>query len=213
MTETLRPRGRLARSLGVCFALLCVAAPVRGQGIELSGGVNFAKLSSDAVQDAARNVGMNFGIDFILPTGPIGLGLGLDFAQKGVETADQASSVLVDLSYVEIPVNLRLPLVGAGPVRLNVILGPRIGINTGCEIKVDQGSFEDCAASAEGFTVNDLDWSGTGGLGVSFSLGGLAYAGADLTYVYGFSDVSEEMAQELKNRAFTLQGHVGFDIF
>lgn len=213
MTGTLRPGRRVSIAVGVFMALGAFAMPARGQGIEFSGGVNFAKLSTTAVDEAARNIGMNFGIDLVLPAGPVGLGLGLDFAQKGVEAVDEGTSILVDLSYIEIPVNVRLPIVGAGPVRLNLIVGPRIGINTGCEIAVDQGALEACATAAEGFAVNDLDWSGTGGLGVSFSLGGLAYAGADLTYVYGFSDVSADVAEELKNRAFTLQGHVGFEIF
>lgn len=213
MTKTVRSKNRLLATAAACLAIVCSAVPAQGQGIELSGGVNFATISSTAVQDAARNVGMNFGIDFILPTGPVGLGVGLDFAKKGVEAVDDASSVLVDLSYIEIPVNLRLPIVGAGPIRLNLILGPRIGINTGCEIMIDQGALEDCATAADGFAVNDLDWSGTGGLGVSFALGGLAYAGADLTYVHGFSDVSADVAEALKNRAFTLQAHVGFDVF
>jgi len=193
--------------------VVVMSAPVNAQGIEFSGGVNFATLSGEAVQNAAKNIGMNFGIDFILPAGPIGLGLGFDWAQKGVETADAATSTSIDLSYIEIPINLRFPLVGAGPVRLNLILGPRIGINTGCEIKVDQGALEDCADFPEGFEVSQLDWSGTAGLGISFSLGGLAYMGTDLTYVYGFADVAPNSVLDLKNRAFTLQAHLGFDVF
>lgn len=204
------------RRLGAAVALTAaLSTPIQAQGIEFSGGVNFAKLSSDAIQNAAQNVGMNFGVDFIIPTGPIGLGLGFDWAQKGVETSDGlVSSTVIDLSYIEIPINLRFPLIGAGPVRLNLVVGPRIGINTGCEIKVDRGALADCAGFAEGFEVSQLDWSGTVGLGVSVSLGGLAYMGTDLTYVYGFTDVATDTVADLKkNRAFTLQAHLGFDIF
>ncbi|MGY8777737.1 MAG: hypothetical protein ACKVIN_06400 [Longimicrobiales bacterium] len=49
---------------------------------------------------------------------------------------------------------------------------------------------------------------------MSFSLGGLAYMGSDLTHVYGFTDVATNtVAGFKKNRAFTLQAHLGFDIF
>ena len=132
------------KRLGAAVVLTAaMSMPIQAQGIEFSGGVNFAKLSSDAIQNAVQNVGMNFGIDFIIPTGPVGLGLGFDWAQKGVETSDGlVGSTLIDLSYIEIPINLRFPLIGAGPVRLNLVAGPRIGINTGCEIKVDQGALE-----------------------------------------------------------------------
>lgn len=188
------------------------AAPVSAQGLEFSGGVNFAKLSGADIQNAAQNLGLNFGLDLVIPVGPVGLNVGGGWSQKGAEVSEAASSTILDLSYIEIPVHLRLPLVGAGPIRLNLILGPTIGINTGCELTLDSGSAEACADSAEGFDVNKLDWSGAAGLGVSFRLGGLAYAGADLKYALGFTSI-DEGSQELKNKAFSLEGHVGFDVF
>ncbi len=57
------------------FVLLAVfslsAAPAHAQGLEFSGGVNFSKLSRKGVEDAARRVGMNFGVDFVIPVGPL----------------------------------------------------------------------------------------------------------------------------------------------
>jgi len=198
----------------VIVALLAISAvPVRAQGLEFSGGVNFAKLSGDDISNAARNLGMNFGIDLVIPVGPIGLNLGGGWSQKGAEAVEMASTTVLDLSYFEIPVHLRFPLVGAGPVRLNLILGPTIGINTGCELSVDAGAAADCAAGVDGFDVKKLDWSGAAGLGLSFRLGGLAYAGADLKYALGFSSIDEAGMEDLKNRAFTLEGHFGFDVF
>ena len=153
------------KRLGAAFALTAaLSTPIQAQGIEFSNDVNFAKLSSDAIQNAAQNLDMNFGLDFVIPTGPIALGLGFDWAQKGVETSDGlVSSTPTDRSYIEILLNLRFPLIGAGPVGLNLVVGPRIGINTGCEIKVDQGALADCAGFAEGFEVSQFDWSGTVG--------------------------------------------------
>lgn len=206
----------VTRTIGVAAAVF-LAAPgwAHAQGLEFSGGVNFSELNGAAIQDAARNVGLNFGVDLILPVGPIGLGVGFDWAQRGVDAADGvADPTVIDLSYIEVPINLRFPLVGAGPVRLNLILGPRIGINTGCEISIDASPFSECEVADEGnFEPNGLDWSGTAGLGVGFALGGVAYAGTELTYVHGFSDVAPDVAQDLKNRAFTLQAFLGFDLF
>ncbi|MDA0327552.1 MAG: outer membrane beta-barrel protein [Gemmatimonadetes bacterium] len=119
---------------------------------------------------------------------------------------------MIDLSYIELPLHFRLPLVGAGPIRLNLVLGPTIGINTGCDIKVDQAAAQACADFVDGFDVKKLDWSGAAGLGLSFRFGSLAYAGADLKYALGFTSVSET-SDDLKNRAFSLQSHLGFDIF
>ncbi|MEM7413953.1 MAG: porin family protein [Gemmatimonadota bacterium] len=215
MTGRQRTRG-IVRTLAVAAAVL-FSTPgwAFAQGLEFSGGVNFSELNGAAIQDAARNVGVNLGVDLILPVGPIGLGVGFDWAQRGVDAADGvADPTAIDLSYIEVPINLRLPLVGAGPIRLNLIVGPRIGINTGCEISIDASPFSDCEAASEGsFEPNALDWSGTAGLGVGFALGGLAYAGTELTYVHGFSDVAPDVAADLKNRAFTLQAFLGFDLF
>lgn len=202
----------MKKTLVLAALLAAGTVPVQAQGLEFSGGVNFAKLSGADIQNAAQNLGMNFGIDLVIPVGPIGLNLGGGWSQKGSEVAEAASSTLLDLSYIEVPVHVRVPLVGAGPIRLNLILGPTIGINTGCELTVDAGTAQKCADAADGFSVNQLDWSGAAGLGVSFRLGGLAYAGADLKYALGFTSI-DEGTQDLRNKAFTLEGHFGFDVF
>ncbi len=211
--RTARPFTAAALAFAVAF---CATLPQEGaaQGIEFGGGLNFADLSGIDIESTARNIGMNLGLDVILPAGPIGLGLGLDWAQKGLDASEALSDpILVDLSYLELPLTVRLPVVGTGPVRLNLVLGPRIGINTGCTISVDQSPSEECETFVDGFEPSDLDWSGTAGLGISFRLGNIAYAGTDLTYVHGFSDVSKAAILDPRNRTFTLQAHFGFDAF
>lgn len=203
----------MKKLLAVTLLLAASALPLQAQGLEFSAGVNFAKLSGDDIGAAARNTGMKFGFDLVIPVGPLGLNLGADWSQKGVAQTLQAASAVIDISYIEVPLHFRLPIVSAGPARINVVLGPTIGINTGCDIRIDVAAATTCAAAAQGgFSPNKLDWSGTGGLGFSFGLGGLVYAGVDLLYTMGFSSV-DELASDLKNRAFTLQSHIGFDVF
>lgn len=197
----------MRKSFVLVFLLASGASPVMGQGLEFSGGVNFAKLSGDAI-DAAVNTGMNFGVDLVIPVGPVGLNIGADWSQKGVEEAVANATTVIDLSYIELPLHVRLPLVGAGPVRLNLVVGPTVGINTGCEISIDAAAAQDCADDVKG-----LDWAGTAGLGLSFRLGGLAYAGVDLAYTLGLTDINETAAAALKTRTFTLKSHLGFDVF
>ena len=76
--------------------------------------MNFSKLSGDDIQNAARNAGMNFAVDLVIPMGPVGLNLGAGWSQKGVEDALR----VIDLSYIEVPLHIRFPLIGAGPVGL-----------------------------------------------------------------------------------------------
>lgn len=195
------------------FLLAVTAMPAHAQGLEFSGGLNFAQLNGEAI-DAARNTGMNFGLDLVIPVGPIGLNIGADWSQKGARETVANTLQVIDLSYVELPLHVRFPLVGAGPIRLNLILGPTVGINTGCEIKVDAAAAQNCADLAQGaFTAEKLEWAGTGGLGISFSLLGPLYAGTELKYSMGLSNVSEGSSLDAKNRTFMLTSHVGFDLF
>lgn len=198
----------------VLLALVALSAvPVRAQGLEFSGGVNVSTLSGDGITEAARNLGMNIAVGIVIPVGPIGVNLGGAFSQKGAEGAFGNVTETVDLSYIELPFHARLPLIGAGPLRLNVVLGPTLGINTGCEISSDIEAARDCG-DLGGIAVRKREWSGTGGLGLSFRVGGLAYAGVDLKYTMGFTDVEDTaLFDTYKNRAFTLQGHFGFDVF
>jgi hypothetical protein len=196
------------------LALAVSAAPIEAQGIEISGGVNVSQLSGDAIQDAARAAGLTHGLAQVIPLGPIGLNLGGVWSEKGVETTENNSVSTIDLSYIELPLHVRLPLIGAGPVRLNLVLGPTLGINTGCEVSIDAAAAQDCADLAQGaFDAEKLEWAGMGGLGLSFRLGGLAYAGVDLAYSLGLSNVSEGSSLDAKNRTFALTSHFGFDVF
>jgi hypothetical protein len=181
----------MIRKSFVLLALLALsAAPARAQGLEFSGGVNMAKLSGDAVADAARNLGMNIGLDLVIPVGPIGINIGGDFTQLSSDRTVGSEAQIVDLSYIQLPLHVRLPLVGAGPLRLNVVLGPTLGINTGCEITTDLDGVRDCSdVGLGGIDARSLDWSGTAGLGLSFRVGGLAYAGVDLLGTFGLTDV------------------------
>ena len=200
----------MKKMFATTLLLAAIAPPLQAQGLEFSGGVTFSKLSGEAIQDAAQSAGVSFGVDFVIPLGPVALNLGADWSKKGLEDAVSA----YDVSYIELPLHVRFPLVGAGPVRLCLIHGPTIGINTGCEVSVDGAAAENCADLVQDpFDPEKIEWAGTGGLGVSFGLGGLAYAGVELKYSVGLSNVSEGSTLAAKNRTFVLTTHLGFDIF
>ena len=203
------------KKLSALAMMLAVSAmPVHAQGLEFSGGVNISSLGGDAIADAARSSGMNFGLDVVIPVGPVGLNLGADWSEKGYEQSLGSLVSVVDLSYIELPVHVRFPLVGAGPVRLNLVLGPTLGINTGCDVRIDAAAAQSCAELSQGaFDAQKLEWAGAGGMGLSFSLGGLAYAGVDLKYTMGLSNVTEGSSLDAKNRTFSLTSHIGFDVF
>ncbi len=201
------------RKLFAVAALFALStAPVHAQGLEFSGGVNISELSGDAIENAARELGANFGIDIVIPIGPLGLNLGGAWSEKGVEETDGATTSTIDLSYIELPVHLRFPLYKAGPLRWNLVAGPTLGINTGCEIKASAAAATDCKDAVDGFSAKNVEWAGVAGTGLSFHLGGLAYAGVDLVYSFGITAISDA-ALAAKSRTWALTSHLGFDLF
>ena len=211
---------KILRLVAIIMAL--TALPVQGQ-LEFSGGMNLSELSGAlggaGLQDSANRAGMVFGFDLILPMGGMGLGLGADWSQKGVESivTDPATQNLVlqqiDLSYIQVPLHVRVPVVSAGPTTLNLVLGPTLGFRTGCDVRQGTAAIEKCGQIANGPSFKKTDIGGTAGLGLSFALGGIVYAGFDVRYTTGMTSINKLSTDSLKNRTLSLETHLGFGIF
>ena len=206
----------------VAVILALTALPVEGQ-LEFSGGMNLSQLSGALggadLQSAANQTGMVFGMDLVIPFGGVGLNLGTDWSQKGVEdiATDPATNQqvlrLIDLNYIEIPVHVRVPVASAGPARFHLVLGPTFGFRTGCKVTEGLNAARKCSQIASGPNFKQTDIGGTGGLGISFSLGGILYAGFDVRYTTGMTSINNISADALRNRTLTMQTHFGIDIF
>ena len=206
----------------VAIIMALTTLPVQGQ-LEFSGGMNLSELNGAlggvGLQDSANRAGMVFGFDLILPMGGMGLGLGADWSQKGVESivTDPATQNLVlqqiDLSYIQVPLHVRVPVVSAGPTTLNLVLGPTFGFRTGCDVTQGTAAIEKCGQIANGPSFKKTDIGGTAGLGLSFALGGIVYAGFDVRYTTGMTSINKLSTDSLKNRTLSLETHLGFGIF
>ena len=206
----------------VATIMALTALPLQGQ-LELSAGMNLSDLagsfSGADLTNLGNRAGKVFGVDLVLPMGGMGLNLGAGWAQRGVEdfltnpgTAQEAA-VLVDLRYIEVPVHVRFPVVSTGPVSLNLVLGPTFGFQIGCNVAADLAAAQKCADSPIAPDLKKTDIGGTAGLGISFGLGGIVYAGFDVRVTTGMTSISNVSTNSLKNRTFTAQTHIGFGIF
>ena len=211
------------KTLRLVFMILALTAlPVQGQ-LEFSGGMNLSELSGAlggaGLQGAANRAGMLFGFDVVLPMGGMGLGLGADWSQKGVEDiiTDPATQQQVlrqiDLSYIQVPLHVRVPVASAGPTTLNLVLGPTIGFRTGCNVTEGAAAIEKCGQIANGPSFKKTDIGGTAGVGLSFALGGIVYAGFDVRYTTGMTSINKLSTDSLKDRTLSLETHLGFGIF
>ena len=197
------------------------ALPVEGQ-LEFSAGMNLSDLTGSLggteLDNLANRTGKVLGVDLILPMGGLGLNLGVDWTQKGQDflkdpgTAQEVAALL-DLRYIELPLHLRVPVVSTGPVSLNLVIGPTFGFQIGCEVTIDLAAAQDCADETTVPDLKNTDIGGTAGLGISFGLGGIVYAGFDVRVTTGLTSISNVSANSLRNRTFTAQTHIGFGIF
>ena len=205
----------------VAIIVALTALPVQGQ-LEFSGGMNLPQLSGALggtnLQNTGNRAGMVFGLDVIVPIGGLGLNLGADWSQTGVEDvvpdqANQPVARLIDLQYIAIPLHVRVPVVSAGPTTINLVLGPTFGFRIGCNVKEGTAAVQKCGQAPNGPDFSKTDIGGTGGLGISFSLGRILYAGFDVRYTTGMTSINNVSTDSLKDRTLTLQTHVGIDIF
>jgi len=207
------------RLLAMIMAL--TALPVQGQ-LEFSAGMNLSDLTGSVggsdLDNLASRAGKVFGVDLVIPMGGLGLNLGVDWSQKGQDFLTdpggaQELLVLLDLQYLELPLHLRVPVVSSGPVSLNLVVGPTFGIRIGCKLAADLQAAQDCADFPAAPDLKDTDIGATAGLGLSFGLGGIIYAGFDVRVTTGMTSISNVSTNSLKNRTFTAQTHIGFAIF
>ena len=206
----------------VAMILALTALPVEGQ-LEFSAGMNLSDLTGSLGGSDLGNLGNRagkvFGVDLVIPVGGLGLNLGADWAQRGVQDfltdpgGAQEIAVLLDLQYIEVPIHLRVPVVSTGPISLNLVLGPTFGFKLGCDVTEGTAAIEKCGQAINGPKFNKTDIGGTAGLGLSFALGGIVYAGFDVRYTTGMTSVNQLSTESLKNRTLSIQTHFGLDIF
>jgi hypothetical protein len=206
----------------VVMIMALTALPVQGQ-LEFSGGMNLSELSGAlggaGLDNAANRAGMVFGFDLILPVGGMGLGLGADWSQKGVEgiftDPDTQQEVLraIDLQYIQVPLHIRVPVISAGPTTVNLVLGPTFGFRIGCDVTEGTGAIQKCGQLADGPDLKKTAIGGTAGLGLSFALGGIVYAGFDVRYTTGMTSINNISTDALKDRTLSLETHLGFSFF
>jgi len=190
---------RLRIITAVMLLLAVTAVPAVAQAGIVAGGI----YSDASVQlngnDVTTDYRTGFQVGVSYATGGVfGIIVGGYYSEKGFDVV--SSTDRIRLSYVEVPVMgvVRLPF-------LERTIGPRIygGINGAFEVscKVDQpGSiFGDLCEN-----TNSFDFGLKGGLGLQ-----VLFFGLDFAYTYGLSDVAQDEALKINNRAWSLALIIG----
>lgn len=186
--------------------------------LAIRGGVNLVDLFGDDVDTSDTRPRLAGGIGFdMVSLGPLTLAPEIYYAQKGAENFQSrlaaGESVEVSLSYVEVPVLLRVALpAGGGRFQPYVTGGPVFGWQLDCEVQASAtGAQEDCGQLLGGEqqieeTLRSFEQGMMVGGGVAFDLvRGLGALTLDARYARGLSRLSEQAdGPEIQNRSFSL---------
>ena len=204
------------------LALALAAVPLSGQSrhfvprspilpiLELRTGMNRSPISSTAVVSPVREVGMNLGLNLIMPiAGDFSFSIGANYSEKGMERTIGGVPTFLDLTYVEIPVLFRFGVLSAGPMSVNAVFGPSAGVRLDCSAAVvGPAPASDCNG-----VIHDYDIGGVVGLGLNFGVNDRATLGVDVAYNVGMRPIGVGAYDGIMNSTMTIQSYVGFSIF
>lgn len=191
----------LCAALSGLLLLTGTASPGNAQqGLELGfrGGSSVASASvdADATVYTSSRTGLTGGVFLSLHEGVLGVEVGAQYTQKGVNLEINNVFSHFDLTYAEFPAVVKLG-VPVGVFKPSVFGGGGIGYNIGCDAS-DGG---DCSGDIKSF-----EWTAIAGADVALYLG-TASLWADGRYHFGLNDVTGggDTVTSLKNRSWTFQ--------
>lgn len=131
-------------------------------------------------------------------------GAGGSFTEEG-----STASVEFQLSYLEVPLLLRLDVPGGTAARPFLLVGPSVALNVGCEV---EASFDGVTGSADcdeedAAEPQSVDFGGLVGGGLEFPLGTRSLS-VGVRYTYGFSDVFD--GADVQNRTLGIVAGLRF---
>lgn len=198
------------------FALVCLPAPATAQ-FSLRGGVNLVDFLGDDVVESDSRPRLAGGVGFdVVSLGPVTLAPELWYAQKGAEniqsTLAEQQVAEISLSYIEVPVLLRLDVPLGGVLRPYVAAGPVFGWQLDCAARIDAGGAEQDCDPLFGTqdqledTLREYEQGLMAGAGLALQImRGLGAVTLDARYAWGLSRLSDaENGPEVRNEALSL---------
>ena len=186
----------------IAALVLCVAPDTlcAQAGIGIKGGLSYGNVSNSGALPGSisERSGLAFGLAATIGS-PIGIGIEALYAQRGV--VDATSVNTRKLSYVDVPVYLRVSLPTPLPISPFAYAGPQVSFELECDAGIGT-----CPSGRETHS-----FAGVIGGGVRFAaLHGISL---EARYVYGLTDLklyTVTTATRYQTRSFLLLAGIGF---
>lgn len=172
-----------------------------GLRVGVKGGLNFANLDTETNVDS--RTGFHAGAYATIKLSKIALQPEIIFSQQGAKFQFDRNDLESNFSYLNIPVMLKLYLVGG----LNLQAGPQFGFLLSADREV-----EDVLGNVNEEDAKDLYKSSDLSIGLGAGIDLPFGLSADARYNLGLSDINDSAsAGEIKNQVF--QVSVGYKLF
>lgn len=138
------------------------------------------------------------------------------FSQKGASATEGGVDAELRLDYIEVPVLLLARVPTDGAVRPVLFAGPVVSFEATCEVEASSGGTAltlDCDEFEEFVQTKSTDFAAAFGGGLEIDAGGVVLL-LDGRYTLGLSDLNgtPDSTEEVKNRAWSVMGGVGFRV-
>lgn len=191
------------------LALLCVCSPLlKAQNLSFGPtvGVNFSNLSGFNSLESKAGIVTGLFVNYSTQA-HFGIGAQVLYSELGAKFKN--SNEEINLDYVQIPVLATYYFVSkqtTGQWRPKVFAGPYVGFLTSAK---NQNGGE---LNAGGTAYNKTDVGLTLGAGVNYALSQKMWLNLDARYGLGLTDVMKGQAQNVSNRAFSVNFGLSFPI-
>jgi hypothetical protein len=211
-------------SIGLtAFLLLFVVNGLAAQDkvLGVKGGFNIADLdieneNTDTRTGFVGGVYGKFGINDVFSIQPEVL-----YSRKGASSTDEGVELDFILDYIEVPVLLvyNFP-VETSAFSPSLYAGPAVSFEAKCEVEATEPGVsltvdcEEVADVSDGEVVIEtkgVDFGLVFGGGIDITAGSAVLV-FDVRYNYGLTDIDDTGMVEVKNRAFSIMGGIGFPI-
>jgi hypothetical protein len=193
-------------SLGLSIAVASTAmAQGRTLGARLGASVATIDVDAENILDKENRTGLVAGVFYNRSLGLLGYQVEVLYASRGADFGDDGS---LDLTYVQIPVLLKVNLPVGVLLQPGVFGGVAVALNVDCEV----GESESCDDVA-GIDVNDVDFVGVVGADLKYSLVGFGLW-VDGRYNLGLADIGdfEDVVGDVKNRSWEFSAGIGIPL-
>ncbi len=204
------------KSFTIAVVLFCLAIPTYAQvSFGIKGGVNVAEFSfkdqGTTIPQSSVNGFTLGGVLEIGITDNIFIQPEAVFLQKGSELNTSITGLKTNVNYLDIPILLKVKLINAQLLELNLLGGPSFGLALNGEETTVGGQTIDVNFGGEN-GLKRFDLGINAGGGIAIRLGSISVFG-DVRYLFGVSNISEDANREIKNKGLNLSVGLMFKIF